>query len=187
MTPLSALWLPILVSAVLVYIASTIIHMLLQWWHATDYPKLANEEKVMDALRPLAIPPGDYMVPRCDSMKAMKSPEFLEKMTKGPVIVMTVFPNGAMAMGKSLVMWFIFSLVVGLFAGYVAASALPPGAAYPAVFRIVGTTAFAGYALALWPMSIWMGRKWIATIKGTIDGLIYASLTAGTFGWLWPH
>jgi hypothetical protein len=36
-------------------------------------------------------------------------------------------------------------------------------------------------------MSIWYSRAWINTIKSTIDGLIYALLTAGTFGWLWPR
>jgi hypothetical protein len=141
----------------------------------------------MDALRPLAIPPGDYMVPRCDSRKEMKSPEFLEKMSKGPVMVVTVMPNGPMAIGKSLVMWFIYSLVVGCVAAYVAAQALPPGTAYPAVFRLVAATAFAGYALAIWQMSIWYRRAWSTTIKATIDGMLYALLTAGTFGWLWPH
>ena len=187
MTPLYALWLPILVSAVLVYIASTIIHMALPWWHKTDYPKLPNEDKVMDALRPFAIPPGDYVMPRPANMQEMKSPEYLEKRTKGPVMIFTVLPSGPVTMAKHLVMWFIYSLVVGLFAAYIAAHALPPGATYPTVFRMVGATAFAGYALALWQMSIWWGRKWSTTIKNTIDGLLYALLTAGTFGWLWPH
>jgi quinol-cytochrome oxidoreductase complex cytochrome b subunit len=186
MTPLYALWLPILVSAVIVYVVSTIIHMALPW-HKSDYLKLPNEDKVMDALRPLAIPPGDYVVPRPASMKDMKSPEYVEKRAKGPVMVLTVIPPGPVAMGKHLVMWFIYSLVVGFFAGYVAAHALPPGTAYPEVFRFVGATAFMGYALAIWQMSIWYGRKWSTTIKTTIDGLIYALLTAGTFGWLWPH
>jgi uncharacterized membrane protein YeaQ/YmgE (transglycosylase-associated protein family) len=126
-------------------------------------------------------------MPRPASMKDMKSPEYAEKRTRGPVIVLTVIPSGPVAMGKHLVMWFIYSLVAGFVAAYVAADALPPGAAYPAVFRLVGATAFAGYALAIWQMSIWYHRKWSTTIKTTIDGLFYALLTAGTFGWLWPH
>lgn len=186
MTPLYSLWLPILVSAVLVYIVSTIIHMLLPW-HKDDYPKLANEDKVMDALRPLAIPPGDYMMPRPDSMKEMKTPEYADKRARGPVIVMTVIPNGPPSMGKYLVMWFVYSVVVGFFAAYVAAHVLPPGTPYPTVFRVVGCIAFIGYSLAIWQMSIWYHRKWSTTIKTTIDGLIYGLLTGGTFGWLWPH
>ena len=55
------------------------------------------------------------------------------------------------------------------------------------MFRFVGVTAFLAYAAALWPMSIWYRRSWLTTFKGTVDGLVYALLTAGTFGWLWPR
>jgi hypothetical protein len=186
MTGLVSLWLPTVVSAVIVFVVSSIIHTVLPW-HKSDYPKMPNEDKVMDALRPLAIPPGDYMVPRPTSRQDMRSPEFLEKMKKGPVMVLTVMPSGAMAMGKSLVLWFLYSVVVNIFAAYVAGRALPPGAHYLQVFRFVGTTAFIGYSLALWQMSVWYRRAWTTTIKATVDGLLYALLTAGTFGWLWPR
>jgi hypothetical protein len=141
----------------------------------------------MDALRPLAIPPGDYMIPRPSSSQEMRSPEFVEKMKKGPVVVLTVMPNGPVSMGRNLVLWFLYATVVGVFAAYVAGRALPPGAEYLSVFRFAGTTAFVGYALALWQMSIWYRRSWSTTIKAMVDGLIYALLTAGTFGWLWPR
>ncbi len=186
MTGLDSLWLPILLSAVIVFVVSSIIHMALPW-HKSDYPKIPNEDKVMDALRPLAIPPGDYMVPRPSQRAEMRSPEFLEKMKKGPVMVLTVLPNGPMAMGRNLVLWFVYSAVVSFFAAYVAGRALPPGAPYLHVFRFVGTTAFIGYTMALWQMSIWYRRAWSTTIKATVDGLIYGLLTAGTFGWLWPR
>jgi len=185
MTALPALWLPILLSSVIVFVVSSVIHMALPW-HKSDYPPIPNEDKVMDALRPFAIPPGDYMVPRPTTRQAMRSPEFLAKVNKGPVLVVTVMPNGMMAMGQALVLWFLYAAVVGIFAGYVAGRALPPGSAYLKVFRFVGTTAFVGYTLALWQMSIWYRRAWSTTIKATVDGLIYALLTAGTFGWLWP-
>src|SRR5437899_639289 len=122
MTALSELWLPVLLSGVIVFVASSIIHMVLPW-HKTDYPKMPNEDKVMDALRPLAIPPCDYMVPRCANAKDMKSPEFMEKMKKGPVMMVTVFPSNAFSMGRNLTMWFIYCLVVGVFAAYVAGRA----------------------------------------------------------------
>ncbi len=186
MTALSALLVPIVLSAVIVFVASSIIHMALPW-HKGDYPKVPNEERVRDALRPLAIPPGDYMIPRASGMQDMKSPEFLAKMNEGPVMVVTVMPNGPWTMGKNLAQWFVYSIVVGVFAAYVAATALPPGAPYPRVFQLVGVTAFIGYALALWQLSIWYRRDWITTIKSNVDGLIYGLLTAGTFGWLWPH
>lgn len=185
MTELGALWMPIVVSAVLVFVASSIIHMLLPW-HAGDYAPLPKEAEARAALAPMAIPPGDYMVPRAMSMKDMDTPEFKKKLEEGPVMVLTVMPNGPMTMGASLAQWFLFSLVVGVFAAYVAGRALPPGADYLAAFRFAGVTAFIGYALGAWPMSIWYKRKWSTTIKSTVDGLVYGLLTGGAFGWLWP-
>jgi hypothetical protein len=186
MTGLLALWLPILLSAVIVFVVSSVIHMVLPW-HKSDYPKLANEDKLLDALRPLAIPPGDYMIPRPATRKDMGTPEFAEKMKKGPVVIMTVIPNGPIAMGGKLVQWFLYAAVVSVFAAYVTGRALPPGTAYLQVFRFIGATAFMGYSVALWQISIWYHRAWSTTIKSTVDGLIYALLTAGTFGWLWPR
>ena len=186
MTGLSALWLPILLSSVIVFVVSSIIHMASPW-HKNDYPKVPNEDKVRDALRPLAIPPGDYMVPRASSSQEMRSPEFAEKIKQGPNMVLTVIPNGPWPMAQNLTLWFLYAVVVGVFAAYVAGRALPAGAAYLSVFRFAGVMAFVGYSVALWQMSIWYRRAWSTTIKATVDGLIYALLTAGTFGWLWPR
>lgn len=185
MTPLASLWLPILLSAVIVFVASSIIHMVLPW-HKADYPKYANEAQVLDALRPLAIPPGDYLMPRPDSAADMKSAEYIEKRRRGPVLLMTVMPNET-GMGKSLALWFVYLLVIAVFAGYIAGRALPTGTDYLQVFRFIGTSAFMGLTLALWQMSIWYRRAWRITITATVDGLIYALLMAGTFGWLWPR
>jgi hypothetical protein len=185
MTGLSALWLPMLLSAVLVFVASSLIHMASPW-HKSDFPKMANEDQVMDALRPLAIPPGDYFFPRPGQREDMRSAAFAEKVKKGPVVLMTVM-SGGMAMGRNLVMWFMYIVVMSAFAAYIAGRALPPGAVYLRVFRFAGATAFIGYSAALWQMSIWYRRAWLTTIKSTVDGLIYASLTAGVFGWLWPR
>ncbi len=186
MTPLVSLWLPILLSAVGVFVVSSLIHMF-TGWHKSDYPKVPNEDRVMDTLRPLGIPPGDYMMPRPSSPEEMRSPAFVEKFKKGPVMMFTVMPGGSMAMGKQLTMWFLYAVVVGIFAAYVAGRALPPVPSSRAVFRFVGVTAFIGYTLALWQMSIWYRRAWLTTVKATVDGLIYALLTAGAFAWLWPH
>ena len=186
MTGMTALWLPILLSAVLVFVVSSIIHMVLPW-HKGDYPKLANEDQVRAALRPLNLPPGDYMVPRPSSSADMRSPEFAEKVKQGPNVIMTVLPTGPFSMGGQLTLWFFYSVAVGTFAAYVTGRALPYGAQYLSVFRFAGVTAFVGYAVALWQMSIWYRRNWLTTFKATVDGLVYALLTAGVFGWLWPH
>jgi hypothetical protein len=186
MVGLSALLVPILLSAVIVFVVSSAIHMFTPW-HKNDYPKLPNEDRVLDALRPLNIPPGDYVAPRPSGMAEMRTPAFTERMKRGPVLSLTVMPNGPVTMGGPLALWFVYSVVVGIFAGYVASRALPPGTMYLQVFRFVGTTAFMAYALGLWQMSIWYHRSWTTTIRSTVDGLVYALLTAGTFGWLWPH
>jgi hypothetical protein len=186
MTGLDLLLLPILLSSVFVFIASSIIHMG-PLWHKNDYPRYADQDKVMDALRPLNIPPGEYMIPRATDRKEMSSPEFVEKMKKGPVVMLTVWPNGPITMTKSLILWFLYTVVMGIFAAYVAGRALPPGTDYLHVFRFAGVSAFLGYAAALWPMAIWFRRSWGNTMKSTFDGLIYALVTAGVFGWLWPR
>ncbi|HEY5614496.1 MAG TPA: hypothetical protein VIL52_00605 [Bacteroidota bacterium] len=187
MVGLHHLWMPVLLSAVFVFIASSIIHMF-SGWHKNDYAKVPDEDKVMDALRPFNIPPGDYMMPRAEGMADMKSEAFLDKLDKGPVIMFSAWKSGrgSASMTGSLVWWFIYSVAISVFAGYVAGRALPAGAEYLEVFRFAGATAFLGYAAALWPMTIWYKRSWKTAFKETIDGLIYGLITAGTFGWLWP-
>jgi len=186
MVPVLSLWLPILLAAVIVFIASSIIHMVLPF-HRNDYKTLPDEDGVMDALRKFDIPPGDYVFPCVKSPTEMKSPAFVEKRKKGPVGMMTVIPGGDVAMGPSLAQWFVYCLVVGIFAAYVAGRALPVGAHYRAVFRFAGVTAFVGYGLALWQNSIWYKRAWATTLRSAIDSLVYGLLTAGVFGWLWPR
>jgi hypothetical protein len=186
MTELSLLWLPIFLSAVVVVIASSIIHMASPW-HRSDYPRVPNEDKARQALRTLAIPPGDYMIPRPSSRADLRSADFAAKINDGPVIVLTVLPNGPMSMGRNLSLWFLYCAVVSAFAAYIAGRALMPGAEYLEVFRFAGATAFIGYVVALWQMSIWYRRSWLTTFKATVDGLIYACLTAAIMGWLWPR
>jgi hypothetical protein len=186
MVALSSLWLPILLAAVAVFVVSSIIHMVLTY-HRSDVKPVPSEDAVAAALRPHAIPPGDYVIPYAGSAAAMRTPEYQEKLNKGPVVFMTVRPNGPVAMGGSLAQWFVYCAVVGLFAAYVASRALGPGAEYLDVFRFAGTTAFAGYGLGLLQNSIWWGKSWGSTLRGVFDALIYALVTAGVMGWLWPR
>jgi hypothetical protein len=185
MVSLMSLLVPILVSGVLVFIASSVLHMVLPY-HRSDVQSVPNEPRVMDALRPFNIPPGDYMMPHATSPKEGREPAFMEKLKQGPVAVMTVLPAGPFSMGKNLGQWFVYCVIIALFAGYVASRTLPPGTQYLSVFRIVGTVAFIGFAGGLWQDSIWWSRKWSTTVKNTVDGLIYGMLMGGTFGWLWP-
>ncbi|MEX2661314.1 MAG: hypothetical protein WD227_05260 [Vicinamibacterales bacterium] len=186
MVPLSSLLVPILLSAVIVFVASSIIHMVLTY-HRSDFRGLAKEDEVMEAIRRAGVPPGDYMAPHAGSMAGMKDPGFVERMKRGPILIMTVAPGGAPSMAAPLAMWFGYSLLVSLFAGYIASRALGPTAYYLDVFRFVGTSAFMGYSFGLLQNSIWYKRNWGTTLKSVFDGLVYALLTAGTFGWLWPR
>ena len=185
MVPVTALWLPILVSALFVFIASSIIHMVLPI-HRNDWRKVPDEDRLMEAMRPFNLAAGDYCVPRANSPAALKDPAFLDKLKRGPVVFMTVLPGRQLSMGPQLAQWFLFSAAVSLFAGYLAGAALGPGAEYLEVFRFAGTTAFVGYTMAFYPQSIWYRRPWSLQMKNTVDGLVYALLTAGVFGWLWP-
>ena len=185
MVPILSLWLPILLSALLVFVVSAILHMVLSY-HWNDFASVPRETEVMTALRPFDIPPGEYFMPRPASQKEMGSPEHAKKLEEGPVMFMTVIETGPPRMGKALAGWFVYCLVVSLFAAYIAGRALPAGADYLEVFRFAGCTAFVGYALALWQNTIWYKRAVSTTLKANLDGLIYALLTAGVFGWLWP-
>ena len=185
MVSVVSLWLPVLVSAGIVFVVSSVIHMVLTY-HNSDMGPLPDEDAVADALRPLDVPPGDYVIPYAADSREMGSAEYIEKMNSGPVAFLTVLPNQPLGMGKSLALWFGYAVVVGAFAGYTAGLALGPGAEYGAVFRIVSTVAFAGYSLAILQSSIWWHRSWSYTLKTMFDGLIYALLTGGAFGWLWP-
>ncbi|MCX6132924.1 MAG: hypothetical protein NTU47_03830 [Ignavibacteriales bacterium] len=186
MVPILSLWLPILLSAVFVFIASSVVHMFLKY-HSNDMKKLPDEDAAADALRKLNIPAGQYIIPHAGSMQAMNSPEYQEKVKRGPGVILTIWPGGTPSMVTNLTQWFLYSLVVGIFSAYVAGRALEAGAHYLAVFRFVGVMAFACYAISGWQESIWFKRAWSVTVKNTLDGLFYALLTAGTFGWLWPR
>lgn len=187
MVGLASLWLPILLAAVFVFVASSIIHMFLPY-HRNDFRRLPDEDGVLDALRGFGIPAGDYMFPSAGGdADVLKSDAYKEKARKGPVGVLTMFPAGdPFAMGAQLTQWFLYCLLVSLFAGYLTSRAVTVGTDYLEVFRFAGTTAFAGYGLALLQRSIWYKQAWSTTLKNVFDALVYALLTGGVFGWLWP-
>lgn len=183
MVPIQSLLVPILVSAVIVFVASAILHMVLPYHHS-DFRRVEAEDALMESLRKLGVTPGNYMMPYAGSPAAMKDPAFIEKKKRGPVAVLTVMRDPSM--GKSLAQWFVYCVAISVFAAYIAGRALEPGAEYLSVFRFAGASAFAAYGLALWQNSIWYKIAWSTTIKSNVDSLIYGLLTGGVFGWLWP-
>lgn len=185
MVPVLSLWLPILVSAALVFVVSSLVHMVLRY-HATDFAAVPEEDEIMSALRRHGLGPGNYITPHAASPSAMKEPAYVAKRDQGPVALIRVLPPGQSNMTRQLVTWFVYAVVVGIFAAYISGRALAPGAHYLEVFRFAGATAFIAYALGTWQESIWYGQKWSTAAKNTLDGLIYGLITGGVFGWLWP-
>jgi hypothetical protein len=185
MVPISALWMPILLSAVIVFVASSLLHMVLPY-HKSDYRKLPEEDRVVDALRAAGVTPGPvYHFPHT-THKDMKSPEVVEKFKRGPIGLLTVIPSGPPAMGKYLGLWFVYCVVVSVVVAIVAGTTLSAGTRYLVVFHLTGLAAFLAYGVGQLQDSIWKGQTWGVTFKHVVDGLIYALVTAGTFGWLWP-
>lgn len=185
MVSIFSLWLPILLSAIGVFAVSSIIHMALTY-HQSDWKKLPAEDEIAEALRPHALEPGNYTIPYGEGMKALSDPEFIARMERGPVAFLMVDKNGPPNMAKPLTQWFLFSLLISIFAAYLTGRALGPDADYMSVFRFSGTVAFGAYALGELQASIWGRRTWSTTFKNMFDGLVYAMVTAGFFGWLWP-
>lgn len=185
LVPVFSLWLPILLSAVFVFVVSSVIHMVLPI-HKSDYGRMEKEDAVMDAIRAAAVKPGEYMFPSCGSMKEMGDPAFKAKQDKGPVGVMSVMPNGPWNMGRALTHWFLFSVLISLLVGYIAGLTVAPGDAGGIVFRLTATTAILGHAFGNVSNSIWKGVSWTTTCKFVFDGVVYGLVVAATFAWLWP-
>ena len=183
MVSITDLWLPILLSGVFVFIASSIVHMVLRY-HWTDWNELPGEGKAREAMK--GLPPGNFRVPFCSKMDDMKDEGFIAKMKEGPNALIIGMPTGPPTLGKQLALWFIYTVGVGIVTAYVASRTMDAGADYLAVFRVAGTVAFLTYAGGAPASSIWVGIKWSSTVKSVFDGLLYGVVTGGTFGWLWP-
>jgi hypothetical protein len=181
----SQLLLPIALSAVFVFIASSIVHMVVKW-HNPDYKKLPNEDEVRAVLRKGSPPPGEYIIPHCLHGKDAASPETTKKFEEGPIATMYIRPNGPMQLGPFLGKWVVYTLVISALVAYIARFSLKPGAHYMDVFHLVGMCSWLAYSWYSPADSIWKGKPWSATFRYLIDGLVYALVTAGTFGWLWP-
>jgi hypothetical protein len=186
MTSLAALWLPILVSAVGVFIASSLVHMVFKW-HNADYRKLPNEDEVAAALRRQSLPPGQYTLPYCTDMKDMQAPETQKKFIDGPVGFIILRASGLPNMGKHLGAWFVLTLFVALLAATAAGIALPIGAVKEPVFDVTFLIAFAAYGCGSISDGIWKGEPWKAVAKDLLDAFIYAAVTGTVFALLWPR
>lgn len=184
MTPFMSLLLPIVISAVAVFMLTMIIHM--TPWHKGDYRKLPDEDGVMQALRSFNIPPNDYAVPHPGSTEYMTSPEFEAKQEAGPVMFVTVIPSGPWNMGKIVGLWFLFAVVVSASVACFVGTIVPRGGDRHAVFHHVAVITLLTYAMGAVPLSIWYSRKWSTTFRNALDSLLFALVTAWIFSMMWP-
>ncbi len=182
---LTQLWLPIILAAVAVFGTSSLLHMLFKY-HNSDYRGFSNEEEVAAAIRKGNPAPGQYAIPYCPDPKEMAKPEMVARYASGPVGLFLARKPGPVSMGPYLGPWFVLNLVIASFCAYLASRTLPAGAEYLTVFRVTGTAAFLAYAAGSWSGGVWMGVPWSSVIKATFDGLVYALVTGGVFGWRWP-
>jgi hypothetical protein len=177
---------PILASAVLVFIASSLIHTVIKY-HKAEYRPLPNEDDVRAVVRAGGAGPGQYIIPYCSDPKQMQSEAMKQKLTEGPVGALIVRANGPISMGPMLGSWFALNLFVAAIAGYLACSTLPAGTSFLAVCRLVGGVTFLAYGVGSVSNAIWWGKPWSATFKELIDAFIYGLLSALAFGYLWPR
>ena len=184
MASLEQVLIPVVLSAVLVFVASSLIHMVFKY-HNAEYRGFGNEEDVRRALKGNA--PGQYFVPYCPDFKDMKKPEVQQKFIDGPTGMVTLRAPGPPTMGAALGGWFVMNLVVAILAGYLAWKTLPVGISFLAVARVVSIVTFVAYAGGAAANAIWMGKPWSAALKEMFDAFIYGLVTACVFGWLWPR
>ncbi len=186
MVPVTALWLPVIVSAVFVFIVSSVLHMVFKY-HNTDYVPLPDEDAVRAAIRSANPAPREYIIPYCSDMQAMKTPEMQKKFAEGPVGRLTLRAPGTMAIGGSLVQWFLFSLAIAIVVAALASVTLSSTYSVRHIFVVVTVTTWLAYSGAHITSAIWFARPWSITLKEIFDGLMYGLATGAAFVWLWPR
>jgi len=186
MVTLPSLWLPILLAAVLVFVASSLIHMAVRW-HNSDYRPLANEDEVRAAILKGSPTPGQYVLPHCGDHSRMREPEMLKKFEEGPLGLLYLRAPGVPTLGPSLGGWFLFNVVLSFCIAYLLSRTLGPGTPRLQVFRVAATICFLIHAGGAMPAAIWMGKPWRVVLKEAADGLLYGLATGAAFSWLWPR
>jgi hypothetical protein len=183
--PFGSLWLPVLVSAVAVWIVSAIVHMALRY-HRADYKQLAEEASIAEAIRAVGPGPGLYVMPYCTDQAQMKDPAMRKRYEDGPVALLTVMRNGLPNLGKHLVQWFLLCFLVSFATAYVARHALNNDSDPLTVLRLTGTVAFMAYGFGYFQDSIWKAIPWSNSLRGLLDAAIYGLTTGLVFRFLWP-
>lgn len=188
MVSLANLWLPILVSAAAVWIASAIAWIVMPH-HKGEHKPFPDEDAVLAAIRGQNVPPGIYAFPDWDPSKS-KDPAFIAKMTAGAMGMVHVWPANAMdpkTMGGKMIMTFSYCIIVSALLAYLGTMALPKGVEFMHVFRFIGTAGIMSYTLSRIPIDICFNTPRRNMIAAMIDGIAFGLITGAVFGWLWPH
>jgi hypothetical protein len=183
---LAQLWLPIVLSGIGIFVASSVIHMLLKW-HSAEYGQIGNEDAVRVAINAGQPKPGQYMLPYCTDPKQFGEPDMKRKLQEGPVGIIVLKPPGMFAMGPMLLQWFVYVTALSFVVGYLAAHSLGAGAPFLHVFRLVWTVAYLAFLCGSIQNAIWMGKPWKHVMTDALDAAIYGAVSGALFGWLWPH
>jgi hypothetical protein len=179
------LWLPILLSAVVVWIISAVVWMALPH-HKRDFIALPDEEGLMEYLRKSGIKPGNYVFPDFRGREAMKSPRVEQALNEGPVGHLSVWPT-PLTMGSKMIATFIVYLVASTLIAYLTRVALPGAAPFAKVFQVAGTAGILAYCFSFIPNTVWFGSYKRTIVASIIDGIIYGLITGAIFAWRWPH
>ncbi len=184
MQMLLSLWLPILASAIVIWIASAMAWMVLPH-HKNDWKKLPDEAGFIAVLKSLKIGPGQYGFPHMADRKQMKDPEFCKRWETSPKGILNVWPE-KISMARNMVLSFFFYLLVGVFVAYLGSIALPRGTSFAKVFQLAGTAGIMAYTMASIPAAIWFNKPVANVLSDLADGIAYGLLTGAVFGCLWP-
>ncbi len=184
MQELLNLWLPVLVSSIAVFFASFLAWMVVGH-HKPDWRELPDERRVGELLQNAGVQPGRYLFPLAQNREQMADPVKQQLLKSGPWGTINLFP-AAPAMGRNLILTWLFYLTTSLFVAYLGTLALEPGATFLQVFQVTGTAGILAYCFGFVPNAIWFGTPLRAVLMDVLDGLTFGLLTGAVFGILWP-
>lgn len=183
MTFLISLWLPIVVTTAVLFIASFLAWVVLPH-HKPDYKRWPDEDALMRFVSESGAAPGEYLFPLIDQ-KDLKEDWAMGRYDRGPWGMVNVWPAKP-NMAANMIKTVLFFLVVTVLVGYVGQAALPAGAAFGEVFRVVGVTAMLAHTTGGMCREIWFTRPLRAKIMDALDGIVFGLLTGLVFALLWP-
>jgi hypothetical protein len=179
------LWLPILLSAAIVWVISAVVWMALPH-HKRDFIALPDEDGLMEYLRKNGIQPGNYVFPDFRDPKVMKSEKTQKALNEGPVGHLSVWQT-PLTMGGKMVATFIVYLVVSTLIAYLTRVALPGPAPFTKVLQVAGTAGILAYCFSFIPNAVWFGSYKRTIVANFVDGIVYGLITGAIFAWRWPQ